>query len=161
MQNGPGLICCSPLFPGGSFRRSLWDLGLVSLLLGAVLSSAARSSSSPAAQGFPEGVRDAQGERQLSVCGREFSWQGSVGGRWAPRGSPLCGFGQVPSLCSSVEKKKTHRIVLLYIFHELMDKRGLKTVPHMLFLCGHYDFALNKTSIVRETPHIRCPGMGR
>lgn len=45
--------------------------------------------------------------------------------------------------------------------HELMDKRSLKTVPHMLCLCGHYDFALNKTSMVCEMPHIRCSGMGR
>lgn len=84
-----------------------------------------------------------------------------MGDTWAPRGSSLRGFGQVPSLCSSVEKKNTHHMALLYIFHELMDKKGLKTVPHMLFLCGHYDFALNKTSVVRGTPHIRCSGMGR
>ena len=86
-QNGPALICCSSLFPGGSFLYSLWDLGLVSWLLGAVLSSAAWSSPSPAAQGFPEGMRDAQGERQLSFCGREFSWRG----RWeagGPHGNP-------------------------------------------------------------------------
>lgn len=41
------------------------------------------------------------------------------------------------------------RIELLYIFNELMYKRGLKTVSCTFFLCCHYDFALNKITLAQ------------
>lgn len=54
--------------------------------------------------------------------------------------------GAFTLLLGGEEEYSLHSIAVH--LHELMDKRRLKIVPHVLFLCGHYDFALNKTSVV-------------